>query len=334
MVLADLAWRTYRKNHGEDLARFEKEILGFQKYLLSQADSQDLTRLKEAFELIPMPGAVPYNLLRAQALTEPWLHQGATFFSAYRQTKRIYSIDPILWEALGKSRWPGKCPIEAFRLPINGMVLEIKREGDERPTIFGLYYDHSTGREATGHLEIRILNVGYPPSPGAVFDLANCKTIDDAWEGVMAKIYARLPGTDYAIENKRQAWKDEVRGCINTVLYILGNEDVVKEVHPGSKAKKAYADPEKQRRADDLKDPDIRQVGNAYASAIERWEEAERSSRDVGEGGAHHVRPHIRAAHPHLYWTGEGRKIPIVKFLPPIQVHGGEDPRESVIKVR
>ena len=33
------------------------------------------------------------------------------------------------------------------------------------------------------------------------------------------------------------------------------------------------------------------------------------------------VNPHWRKAHPHLYWTGEGRKIPRIKFVKGVIVH-------------
>lgn len=327
MHYADGAWRFYRRENGEDLAKYENAVAGYQSHLLQNARPEDLQRLKKAFEQIPMPGGVPYNLSGSEVITEPWRYQGAAFFSAYRQTKRIYKVDRNLWDALVISKWPGKCPIEAFHLPVNGMVLEIETDG-ETPLVFGLYYDHSTGREATGHLEIRILNIAYPPGPGAVFDLANAKTIDDAWEGVMAKIFAKFPLSDRNLSDVRQAWKNEVRGCINTVLYILGNEDVVREVHPGGKKTKIYQDPEKKRRAEDLKDPDVHHVGKTYASALERWEETQESSRGDGRGPS--KRPHVRAAHSHLYWTGEGRKTPVVKFLAPIQVHGGNEDGSNI----
>jgi hypothetical protein len=50
------------------------------------------------------------------------------------------------------------------------------------------------------------------------------------------------------------------------------------------------------------------------------------------------VRPHMRRAHSHLYWTGNGREIPRVRFLLPISVTGGkliEEPERPIeTKVR
>jgi hypothetical protein len=75
---------------------------------------------------------------------------------------------------------------------------------------------------------------------------------------------------------------------------------------------------------------------DALACAIEHWEIEHR--RDEGVTTGRTVRPHMRRAHPHLYWTGEGRTQPRVRFLLPVSVHGGklvkkpEHPRE--IKMR
>jgi len=65
---------------------------------------------------------------------------------------------------------------------------------------------------------------------------------------------------------------------------------------------------------------------------VEQWEI--QHSGDEGVATGHTVRPHMRRAHSHLYWTGAGRKQPRVKFLLPISVRGGalvEEPEESQV---
>jgi len=75
--------------------------------------------------------------------------------------------------------------------------------------------------------------------------------------------------------------------------------------------------------------PDIIDVGAYIGSVIRKSralqkEPAASSSSD--EPGAAR-RPHMRRAHWHLYWTGEGRAVPRVKWLSPIFVHGdGQTP--------
>jgi hypothetical protein len=77
-------------------------------------------------------------------------------------------------------------------------------------------------------------------------------------------------------------------------------------------------------------------VGRSFTRAIERWE-LEHTSEVSGPTGRT-VRPHLRRAHAHLYWTGEGRKSPRVRFLLPVSVKGGklvEEPgNPSVTAVR
>jgi hypothetical protein len=104
------------------------------------------------------------------------------------------------------------------------------------------------------------------------------------------------------------------------LLYLTGEPDLVRIVHTGEKplkAKIARTDPERYR---DLAAPSIQAVGKAFARAIERWEIEHRGDDGVITGRT--VRPHMRRAHSHLYWTGEGRKQPRVRFLLPISVKG------------
>jgi hypothetical protein len=51
-------------------------------------------------------------------------------------------------------------------------------------------------------------------------------------------------------------------------------------------------------------------------------------------GGHRSPRPHMRSAHAHLYWTGEARGVPVVKYLPPIPVKGGTTMDDRIVDVR
>jgi hypothetical protein len=117
-------------------------------------------------------------------------------------------------------------------------------------------------------------------------------------------------------------WRNELAGLTLTMLLYLGGErDLVRIVHPGEKplkAKIARIDPERYR---DLAEPTVQAVGKVFTRAIARWEIEHRSDEGVATGGT--VRPHMRRAHSHLYWTGVGRRQPRVKFLLPISVRGG-----------
>jgi hypothetical protein len=114
---------------------------------------------------------------------------------------------------------------------------------------------------------------------------------------------------------------DAVGLALTLLLYLGGDPDCVRIVHPGEKPIKESIrrrDPERYR---DLSEPSTFAVGRTFARAIQRWEIEHRTDASVESG--HTVRPHMRRAHSHLYWTGEGRKQPRVRFLLPISVRGG-----------
>lgn len=64
------------------------------------------------------------------------------------------------------------------------------------------------------------------------------------------------------------------------------------------------------------------QVGS-YIGSVIRMGRTQRQAQSDGEPGTGSAkRPHMRRAHWHLYWTGEGRAVPKVKWVMPIFVHG------------
>jgi hypothetical protein len=95
-------------------------------------------------------------------------------------------------------------------------------------------------------------------------------------------------------------WRNELAGLTLTMLLYLGGEpDLVRVVHPGEKplkAKIARTDPERYR---DLAEPTVQSVGKAFTHAIEQWEIEHRGDEGVATGRT--VRPQMRRAHSHLY---------------------------------
>ena len=89
-------------------------------------------------------------------------------------------------------------------------------------------------------------------------------------------------------------------------------------------------------RYNDLREPKIHAVGKSFTRAIERWEIEHLPEKD--NESSRTMRPHMRRAHAHLYWTGEGREMPRVRFLLPISVKGGklveerENPQMTVVR--
>lgn len=124
-------------------------------------------------------------------------------------------------------------------------------------------------------------------------------------------------------DERRRRLMDHFSIAVNTLLYIQGEDDIVKQIHPGARPTKTSKNPEKAQRFKELAEPELFDVGQRYSATIERWEVESEISNSEGHGRGRPVRPHMRSAHPHLYWVGPGRKDARVRFLLPIAVKGG-----------
>jgi hypothetical protein len=206
-------------------------------------------------------------------------------------------------------------------------VLALPRE-EGRVNHVAASYDLLTGAEASGALELRLSLLTVDGDRWVPISLLHLTrpTLSECVEAVAAE--ARAHG---APDRAGEIWRNELAGlALTMLLYLTGEPDLVRIVHPGEKplkAKIARTDPERYR---DLAAPSIQSAGKAFARAIERWEIEHRNNGSVATG--HTVRPHMRRAHSHLYWSGAGRKQPRVRFLLPISVKGGvlvEEPEET-----
>jgi hypothetical protein len=115
-------WRRFRKSE-RDL--FERCLKQRRTYL----DSVDLKDCP-----VPLPGDVPWNVIasaeaqargerdgspsRPGALLSNTVHSNTVHvWAAYRQSKTIYEVDPLLAQCLARSPWPASTPTAALRLP-------------------------------------------------------------------------------------------------------------------------------------------------------------------------------------------------------------------------
>jgi hypothetical protein len=220
----------------------------------------------------------------------------------------------------------------AIRLPSRCPVLEW--QGPEGPIVVSACYDLLTGQEATGKLELRLQWLH-----------------ENRWLP-LAILYNDAPTVSAALEQAQAAGKDRAQTIVGVsmdvgasfrsdlarivvilLLYLSGEPDVVRVVHPGAKphrdARMRRRDPE---RWADIREPTVWDVGVAYRKAFERWE-IEQAREIAADSSGRSVRPHMRRAHSHLYWTGPGRTEPRVRFLLPIPVKGklAEEEAESPI---
>jgi len=346
----EAAWRKFRNSADHALLKRSLELR--QSYL-------GFIGLQHSPAEVALPVGVPFNLLaleeaRARGeLSSRTLSNRGTLkantvhvWAAYRQSKTIYSIEPLLAECLARSPWPAETPAAALRLPSLCPVLAIPHDDrishilaiphpcDSSFNHVAATYDLLTGAETSGMLELRLslLTVdGERWVPLSILHLAR-PTLSECVDAAAAE--ARIHG---APAWTAEAWRGELAGLALTILlYLAGEPDLVRIIHPGArplKPKLERSDPERYR---DLREPALHAAGKAFARAIERWELEHRA--DEGAATGRTLRPHMRRAHSHLYWTGAGRRQPRVRFLLPISVKGGrlyeELEQPTAIKVR
>ena len=242
-------------------------------------------------------------------------------WAAYREAKTIYEVEESLTECLSRTPWPDRTPIEALRLQSICPVLMLPENG--KITAIAVTYDLIGGgpNEGPPSLGLRLSRLD-PPLwlPFEFFHLVgpDLEACFRAGRNLMVDVDR--------LDNREQdsAHREVVAKLALTVLlYLAGNPDVVRVIHAGQKpAIKESLRSREPERYKDLRDPVVHAVGKSFTRAIERWE-IEHASQDTGLTGRT-VRSHMRRAHAHLYWTGEGRKSPRVRFLLPVSVKGGK----------
>jgi hypothetical protein len=331
----EAAWRRFRKSDRYELLAWARAAQ--QSYL-------DFLGLKRCPPEIALPWGVVWNrvtLDEARARVEQTRGEisvdGALLvntihvWAAYREAKTIYTIEPALAECLSRSPWPAATPTAALRLSSRCPILSIPR-GDTTIHLAATY-DLVTGDELSGALELHISQ--YEDDlwvPQSVLQLTR-ETLSECVAAADAA--AARSGSPEGLVAQR--FTNPTAGLALTLLLYLGGEpDIVREVHPGERPMRDAVRRRDPERWADLHYPVQYSVGSQFRRAIERWEIEH--AREPGDPTGRHVRPHLRRAHSHLYWTGKGRKLPRVRFLLPISVRGGrlieepEHPSETRVR--
>lgn len=329
---AESLWRAARRD--QDAAQLIDQcarlIPLYHESMVDEGGDPQIVR--DAISAVALPGAIPYNVFCVERRNGNTLWtdtrittaaQAIAFFAAYRDTKRIYRFTRELTEGLTGTQWPDAYPANAITLPGNGCVIELDY-GERGVASIGAYLDLATGAETTGWHELRLVlltNDDAPPFDRvmtlAILDLAAGGSLHDAWESAFRKgqYYSIQRGlSSHPIAEVEAATRDAVSSALNALLFVQSGDDVALTV-PSGKIRQP-ADPAERARLYDLRDPAQYDVGTEYARIMRDY------GRSVGHAGGT-VQPHMRRAHAHLYWTGQGRTIPRVRFLAPISVRGG-----------
>jgi hypothetical protein len=315
----------------------EREWLRFRKSkklsLLNEAQQrrQDYLNsigLKECPEYVTLPCALMRDLIATQtprALGEEtgnylspkdsMLVNTVHVWAAYRQRKTIYEVDRPLGEWAATTPWPAETPTAALSLPSVCPVLAIRDKwGLEE--YFAATYDLATGAEESGALELRLSArkwVREPWSPIWILDLGR-PTLSECAEAAASE--ARTRG---AIRTVGDVQLNELaRVALNILLYLSLNPDDVVPIDLAKKLIKPKSDLIHPERLRDLTSPSQYRIGSRFRRANAFLKVENRSYEGAVTRRA--PRPHPRRAHTHLYWGGQGRTQPRVRYLPDTRV--------------
>lgn len=255
------------------------------------------------------------TLLAAEREANPDVANCVSFYTAYSYDKHILEVDNELFASLINAKFPANYPCENFILPRpESIILSVQNEDfilyhgivDNAP---GICIGMRDARIINGKENLDVQGIGYIRTPPGATLGEDC-----------VRVWHREGMSEQALV----ITKCVVIGLINTILYILGDNETVEQVHPGSSPKKI------QRliksNTGECIEPKVERIGRQYARLIKRY--AEEEAADISSGSSsgntgRTTKPHIRSAHAHIYWTGPGRKIPQVKFIAPVYVKGG-----------
>jgi hypothetical protein len=331
--LVEGAWRTYRKrmNAAIDTAfDVQNEVI----------EEIGLERLPAEVVLLSAAAGIPISKNSEVNLKDPAsvatyrlnIHTLACW-AAWRESKTLYCVEPALAQCLSESPWPELTPIEALRLPSRMPVLVFpgSNESNGHPVVVGVRYDVEQDQDGRNSLEVRFNLLQSTVAPAWIEVAALRLThglLGECFDSFLASLDKGVPDSTRSELRNIVRESPFIRLAITTLLYLGGEPDIVKLVHPGTKP--AIKESLKKRDPDrwrDLRDASIQMVGRGFQQLIERWEVEQKMDSGLPTGQS--VRPHVRRAHSHLYWTGTGRQIPRVKFLLPIPVKGASIPVEK-----
>ncbi len=331
-------WRSWRDENGHKLETYQKDFnrakksneYPFQWPPQSMLSSFFATRVIQLHEK------------REQGYTES---NTFSFFANYKQTKSLWKLDKDLVEELCDLPWPGQTPSTALlHLPCDSAVFWTNKDVEVVWWFDSVPYDehdniskvqtlkNDDGKEVGTpymvakklHPAIHIAMIDYEAKSIPTRFLLPLKeglSLDQAFKA-SADTFA--PG-----RNVNQANTTFVQNIVNILLYAAGEEDIVQKIgHKFPLSNKSVRRAPRQETVKrDYSNPSLFDVGIRFGSAIRRYKDSVRRQYEAGTSGRRQP-PHIRRAHPHLYWVGPRRETPIVKFLPPIPVNMSDLPSE------
>ncbi|MBF0233298.1 MAG: hypothetical protein HQK65_09710 [Desulfamplus sp.] len=260
---------------------------------------------------------------------------------SWKVTKGVYRFDPELLESLWDVKLDKEIPVDLIFENLPKYCCYIDLEGfqpaeDKSVIGFFTYLEHDAN---TGHREIRLAFVmtdqDTPYLTNFAFHVDESDTtigsmVDASLEYSRKQVPKLFEGLNTSIisTSDKDCFdpNEKYSPFFSLILYICSAERDIITVSKPRKIKKTK-NPKKQKK----QLPIEYRVGSTIGKNI-RKARSEYSKEGTDTGAGTKKSPHIRKAHYHLYWTGEGRKIPQLKFIYPVLVNIGEEPEMPIVK--
>jgi len=236
----------------------------------------------------------------------------------WRPTKGVYRFDPELLESLWNVDLDRGLPVDLFFQRLPAWCCYIDLEGFPPAEDRGLYgfFIYLESDANSGTREIRLTMVFHldDPAPQMMtipFHADAGQAVGDMLKGAVDYTLAHSPWAKSPSGANLEEEAHLYYPLFSLGLYLCSVERDIMGPPKQRKVRKTK-NPKKQKRQLSVE----YRVGSAIGSAI-RWARA----TGGGTGTGTKKSPHIRSrAHYHLYWTGKGRSVPSVKFIPPVPV--------------
>lgn len=250
--------------------------------------------------------------------------------AVWRFTRGIYRFDPDLAAELDDSKIGTLPPQLLENLPEYAPFIELEGHRFHNLEVVGAWVAIFPDRNEASTLMISLLRPDCSITPMIIkldsSDLRSCvqlmhKDSRRRWEK-----YGDSALDDFCFSEVAAAEDARMASIVlSRALYLCSKqpdiEGVVKKPRRRKQNQKTYA-PE-------FVDSVIT-VGERFGGVLREWRAKQQSgseSEAEGEATGKKVAPHVRRGHWHLYWTGEGRKTPEIRWISPVVVGAaiGED---------
>lgn len=274
----------------------------------------------------------------------------------WRSTKVVAHLDPDLGRELWQTPVRGQIPEEVLRrLPVWCPYVTLDGVSEEWAGFFvHLEADANTGRE-----ELRFVLLPRTPG-GAVTEVPlglhlGYESLD---EGLAAFEQEALAQVEHGVgsgvgwrpvqEQLRREMRELIEPLLSITLYLCSEEPDIEGRAPrkddGDVVSLRAARKKRKKRDAAAQQPDVWEVGWRLGAALRRARQAADAAADDGSAGAtetgRRVKPHVRSAHWHTYWTGSRKEgappqKPVLRWLSPMLIGAGEDEdREGPVVIR